>query len=75
NTQTSRKNAAQQLGNHIKNSPAKYNYIIAHSHGAAIVREMSYMFGDVARKVEGVCLLSPPFIYRRKITRTSGALM
>jgi hypothetical protein len=33
------------------------------------------MFGDVARKVEGVCLLSPPFIYRRKITRTSGALM
>ncbi|TYD81684.1 hypothetical protein [Klebsiella michiganensis] len=75
NTETSRKNAAQQLGNHIKNSPAKYNYIIAHSHGAAIVREMSYMFGDVARKVEGVCLLSPPFIYRRKITRTSGALM
>jgi len=75
NTEKSRKNAALQLGNHIKNSPAKYNYIIAHSHGAAIVREMSYMFGDVARKVEGVCLLSPPFIYRRKITRTSGALM
>lgn len=75
NTEKSRKNAALQLGKHIKDSPAKYNYIIAHSHGAAIVREMSYMCGDVARKVEGVCLLSPPFIYRRKITRTSGALM
>jgi hypothetical protein len=75
NTVSSRKHAAHQLGEHIYNSPAKNNYIVAHSHGAAIVREMSYLRPDIAKKVQGVCLLSPPFIFRRKITRTSGSLL
>ncbi|HCP5918925.1 TPA: hypothetical protein OEJ39_004711 [Escherichia coli] len=50
NSASSRKQAAYQLGMHIDNSPAKYNYIIAHSHGAAIVREMSYLRSDIAKK-------------------------
>lgn len=75
NSATSRKQAAYQLGMHIDNSPAKYNYIIAHSHGAAIVREMSYLRSDIAKKIQGVCLLSPPFIFRRRIKRTSGTLI
>lgn len=75
NSAFSRKQAAYQLRKHIASSPAKYNYIIAHSHGAAIVREMSYLRGDIAKKIQGVCLLSPPFIFRRKIKRTSGALI
>ncbi|GBO51452.1 hypothetical protein [Pectobacterium versatile] len=75
NSASSRKQAACQLGMHIEKSPAKYNYIIAHSHGAAIVREMSYLRCDIARKVQGVCLLSPPFIFRRRIKRTSGTLI
>ncbi|EIX6825237.1 hypothetical protein MKV99_004580 [Escherichia coli] len=75
NSASSRKQAAYQLGMHIDNSPAKYNYIIAHSHGAAIVREMSYLRSDIAKKIQGVCLLSPPFIFRRRIKRTSGTLI
>ena len=75
NSASSRKQAAYQLGKHIDNSTAKYNYIIAHSHGAAIVREMSYLRGDIAEKIQGVCLLSPPFIFRRRIKRTSGTLI
>ncbi|MFP2516515.1 hypothetical protein [Buttiauxella agrestis] len=75
NSVSSRKQAAYQLGKHIENSPAKYNYIIAHSHGAAIVREMSYLRDDITKKIQGVCLLSPPFIFRCKIKRTSGSLI
>ncbi|MEW5559419.1 hypothetical protein AB1287_04010 [Enterobacter asburiae] len=75
NSASSRKQAAYQLGKHIENSPAKYNYIIAHSHGAAIVREMSYLRDDIAKKIQGVCLLSPPFIFRCRIKRTSGTLI
>lgn len=75
NSASSRKKAAHQLGKHIDDSHAKYNYIIAHSHGAAIVREMSYLRDDVAKKIQGVCLLSPPFIFQRKIKRTSGNLI
>lgn len=75
NSASSRKQAAYQLGMHIDNSPAKYNYIIAHSHGAAIVREMSYLRSDIAKKIQGICLLSPPFIFRRRIKRTSGTLI
>ncbi|WP_368939118.1 hypothetical protein [Proteus mirabilis] len=74
NSELSRKQAADQLKVHIEKSPAKYNYIIAHSHGAAIVREMSYLRDDIAKKIQGVCLLSPPFIFRRRVKRTSGTL-
>lgn len=74
NSELSRKQAAEQLKVHIEKSPAKYNYIIAHSHGAAIVREMSYLQDDIAKKIQGVCLLSPPFIFRRRVERTSGTL-
>ncbi|WP_289368168.1 hypothetical protein [Pantoea stewartii] len=75
NSELSRKKAVHQLKNHIDDSIAKYNYIIAHSHGADIVREMSYLQSDIGKKINGVCLLSPPFIFRRKIERTSGALI
>ncbi|MEW6485419.1 MAG: hypothetical protein AB1423_12495 [Pseudomonadota bacterium] len=75
NSVSSRKYAATQLLEQIKDSPSNINYIVAHSHGAAIVKEMSYLQPEIARKVQGVCLLSPPFIYCRKIKRTSGKLL
>ncbi|MBW1213012.1 hypothetical protein KYI92_05535 [Pantoea allii] len=75
NTASARTRAAERLGKHLSDSPAKHNYIIAHSHGGAIVREMSHLRDDIAQKVCGVCLLSPPFIFRRKISRTSGSLV
>ncbi|TYL42058.1 hypothetical protein [Dickeya sp. ws52] len=74
NTITSRTRASIILGEKLAKSSARHHYLIAHSHGSAVVREMSHRRPDVAHKVRGVCLLSPPFIYRCQIERTSGAL-
>ncbi|MEI7367806.1 hypothetical protein WCT94_09250 [Pectobacterium sp. 1950-15] len=75
NSASTRTQAAIDLARKLADSPAKHNYIIAHSHGGAIVREMSYMHKDIAHKISGACLLSPPFIYRAHIERTSGKLI
>ncbi|CPF80306.1 Alpha/beta hydrolase family [Burkholderia pseudomallei] len=75
NTPNARSEAARALAEKLRASPGRKHYIVAHSHGGNIVREMSHLYPDTAHKVHGVCLLSPPFIYRRKITRTAGSLI
>ncbi|WP_109397973.1 lipase family protein [Proteus faecis] len=76
NTVASRTLAAENLNKHIAQFPQKNQYIIAHSHGGAIVREMSHLQSndDIAGKIRGVCLLSPPFIFQHEVIRTSGNL-
>jgi pimeloyl-ACP methyl ester carboxylesterase len=75
NTSKARSKAARALAETLRASPTRMHYIVAHSHGGNIVREMSHLYPDTALKIRGVCLLSPPFIYRRKIMRTAGSLI
>lgn len=72
NTLAERRIAARELAGKIWESQSKRHFIVAHSHGGNIVREMSQIAPHVAAKIEGVNLLSPPFIFRRKIQRTGG---
>lgn len=73
NAAAARSLAAQALATKIAGSPAKHHYLIAHSHGGAIVREMSHLRQDIAHKICGVSLLSTPFIFRRERDRSSGS--
>jgi len=73
NTAAARSLAAQTLATKIADSPVQHHYLIAHSHGGAIVREMSHLRQDIAHKICGVSLLSTPFIFRRERDRSSGA--
>lgn len=75
NTVTARKEAAKALAQKLEDSPCNRHYVVAHSHGGNIVRELSHAFPAIARKVRGVCLLSPPFIFRKKIERTGGSFV
>lgn len=75
NTPKARSEAALAFAEKIRTSPNSKNFIVAHSHGGNIIREMSHVCPDTAAKIHGVCLLSPPFIFRRKITRTAGNLI
>lgn len=75
NTPKARSEAARALAEKLRASPSHKHYVVAHSHGGNIVREMSNLYPDTAQKIQGVCLLSPPFIYQRTITRTAGSLI
>jgi hypothetical protein len=70
NTQQGRAEAVIKLAERIKASPSSQHYIVAHSHGGSIVRDLSHKHMELAKKIQGVCLLSTPFIYRKKIRRT-----
>ena len=72
NSPAARSQAAEVLAKKLDKSPSSRHYIVAHSHGGNIVREMSHLYPETALKIRGVCLLSPPFIFRRKIARTAG---
>ncbi|WP_143040650.1 lipase family protein [Paraburkholderia caballeronis] len=72
NSPAARSRAAQALAQKLKASPSRRHYIVAHSHGGNIVREMSHLYPEIASKIHGVCLLSTPFIFRREINRTAG---
>ena len=69
NTQRGRREAAEKLARRLEESASNHHYVVAHSHGGNIVRELSHIAPHVATKLRGVNLLSPPFIFRRKITR------
>lgn len=75
NSPAARSQAAEELAKKVIASPSRRHYIVAHSHGGNIVREMSHLFPETAPKISGVCLLSPPFIFRRMITRTAGSFI
>lgn len=75
NSATARSQAAKALANKLEGLPNSRHYIVAHSHGGNIVREMSLICPQAARSIHGVCLLSPPFIFRKNITRTAGNFM
>ncbi|WP_157376207.1 hypothetical protein [Burkholderia ubonensis] len=75
NSPVARSRAAQALAKKLEASPSNRHYIVAHSHGGAIVREMSHLYPEIASKIHGVCLLSTPFIFRKEIDRTAGNLI
>ncbi|NKG32191.1 hypothetical protein FVB43_19365 [Erwinia rhapontici] len=75
NTPYARTQAAKALADKVKRSTSNKHYIIAHSHGGNIVREMSHTSPDIAEKIRGACLLSTPFIYRKSVTRSAGKLI
>lgn len=75
NTVTARREAVEALAQKLADSPSNRHYVVAHSHGGNIVRELSHAFPAIAQKVRGVCLLSPPFIFRKKIERTGGSFV
>lgn len=75
NTARGRARAAADLAEQIRESGSSHHYIVAHSHGGNIVRELSQKFPGLAHKIEGVCLLSTPFIHRKEIVRTGRAFI
>ncbi|BBQ83561.1 TPA: hypothetical protein I9Y23_004340 [Kluyvera ascorbata] len=75
NTPKARTLAAKELAAKIERSPSQHHYIIAHSHGGNIVREMSHTYPNIAGKVRGACLLSTPFLYRKTLSRSAGKLL
>jgi hypothetical protein len=70
NTQRGREVAAAKLASRLETSSSDEHYILAHSHGGNIVRDLSIGWPHLAPKIRGVCLLSTPFIHRKKIERT-----
>lgn len=75
NTPGARTLAAKELADKILCSTSEQHYIIAHSHGGNIVREMSHSYPNTANKVRGVCLLSPPFLYRKVLSRSANRFL
>lgn len=72
NTQKARRDAAKAFAQVLKSSASQHHYVVAHSHGGNIVKQVSHDEPALKGKVKGVCLLSPPFIYRRRIKRVAS---
>jgi hypothetical protein len=75
NFESSRRRAADQLAERICDIGSNKQFIVAHSHGGNIVRDMFNRYPSVAKNIAGVCLLSTPFIFRKSLERKGESLI
>jgi len=70
NTHRGRSDAVRALSKRLEDSPSVDHYIVAHSHGGNIARDLWKEYPGLREKIKGLCFLSTPFIHRQKIERT-----
>ncbi|PHM20665.1 MAG: hypothetical protein CK604_07070 [Curvibacter sp. PD_MW3] len=70
NTHRARREAADLFAGQVLASPSRKQYVVAHSHAGNIVRDASERVPAIAQKIQGVALLSTPFIFRKTVERT-----
>ena len=70
NTHQARRQAADLFIEQVRASSSRHHYVVAHSHAGNVVRDASERAPDIAQKIQGVSLLSTPFIFRKHVERT-----